>query len=213
MRPGCGSRTFLAHSQHENVALIQIADLTGAYGVSFVLVTVNELVSELIDSQRRPRWRLPAGVTAVLLAATLVYGWHSLATDSPAAGTLRVAIVQANVTSKNGMSVAEQMRHLGTYAQLTREAAAQKPQLIVWPSSSLPGPISYWMIGLMVSDIAGRAGAPLHLDPQDTMGDLVPEGTEAPIQGATWYAAGRVGDGLAYRLPAGALAGQQAGDV
>jgi len=75
--------------------------------------------------------------------------------------TLRVAIVQANVTSKNGMSVAEQMRHLGTYAQLTREAAAQKPQLIVWPSSSLPGPISYWMIGLMVSDIAGRAGAPL----------------------------------------------------
>jgi len=152
---------FLAHSQHDNLALIQIADITGAYGVSFVLVAVNELASELVDRQRVAHWRLPAAATAALVGATLIYGWHSLATDLPAAGTLRVAIVQANVTAKNGMSVNEQMRHLAAYEQLTRIAVAQKPQLIVWPSSSLPGPLSYWMIGLMVSDIAGRAGAPL----------------------------------------------------
>ena len=152
---------FLAHSQHENLAVIQIADITGAYGVSFVLVAVNELLSELIDRERVAHWRLPAAVTAVLLGTTLVYGWHALAVDPPFGGKLRVAIVQADVTSRNGMSLPEQMRHLAAYAELTRQAAARKPQLIVWPSSSLPGPLSYWMIGLMVSDIAGRAGAPL----------------------------------------------------
>src|SRR5437764_3129537 len=122
---------FLAHSQHENVALIQIADITGAYGVSFVLVAVNELLSELIDRERVAHWRLPAAVTAVVLGTTLVYGWHALAVDPPFAGKLRVAIVQADVTSRNGMSVPEQMRHLAAYAELTRQAAAQKPQLIV----------------------------------------------------------------------------------
>jgi len=53
------------------------------------------------------------------------------------------------------------MRHLAAYDRLTRLAAAQKPALIVWPSSSLPGPISFWMIGMMVNDVAYRAGAPL----------------------------------------------------
>jgi apolipoprotein N-acyltransferase len=69
--------------------------------------------------------------------------------------------VQANVTTRNGMSVAEQMRHLTAYEELTKVASAQKPDLIIWPASSRPGPLSYWMIGMIVSDIAGRAGAPL----------------------------------------------------
>lgn len=152
---------FIAHSQHENLALIQIADITGAYGVSFVLAMVNQFIAELIDRARALRWRADALAAASVVAATFIYGWHALSAQPPRGPSLRVAVVQANVTTRNGMSVPEQMRHLGAYEELTRVAAAEKPELIVWPSSSLPGPISYWMIGLMVSDIAGHAGAPL----------------------------------------------------
>jgi apolipoprotein N-acyltransferase len=151
---------FLAHSQHESVALIQIADLTGAYGVSFILVMVNQLLSELVDPALVRRWRVPAIATAVALAATLAYGWRALSVE-PQAEKLRVSVVQANVTTRNGMTVKEQMQHLAAYERLTQLAVAEHPDLIVWPSSSLPGPLSFWMIGIAMSDIAGRAGAPI----------------------------------------------------
>jgi apolipoprotein N-acyltransferase len=70
-------------------------------------------------------------------------------------------VAQANITARSGMSVAEQMKHLASYERLTREIAAEKPDLIVWPSSSLPGPISFWMIRLFVNQVANGAGAPI----------------------------------------------------
>jgi hypothetical protein len=48
---------------------------------------------------------------------------------------------------------------------------------------------------------------PLTLEPVQVLGRLAPEETAAPIDGATWYTAHDVGDGLMYRFPVGALAG------
>ncbi len=39
---------FLGHSQYENLALIQVADLVGAAGVSFVVAMVNGLLADLV---------------------------------------------------------------------------------------------------------------------------------------------------------------------
>ena len=151
---------FLAHSQHQFLPVIQIADLTGAYGVSFVLLMANQVVSQLPDLRAGRDWRWGAqglGVS-VVLAATLLYGWHKLAADAQPATHLRVALVQANVTPRNRMTVKEQMAHLAAYGRLTGKVAQEKPGLIVWPSSSLPGPISFWMIRMTVSETAHRAG-------------------------------------------------------
>jgi apolipoprotein N-acyltransferase len=59
------------------------------------------------------------------------------------------------------MTVPEQMKHLASYERLTREIVAEKPELVVWPSSSLPGPISFWMIRLFVNQVAHGAGVPI----------------------------------------------------
>jgi apolipoprotein N-acyltransferase len=40
------------------------------------------------------------------------------------------------------MPFAEQVAHLEAYDRLTRQAAEARPDLIVWPSSSLPAPVS-----------------------------------------------------------------------
>lgn len=154
---------FLAHSQHQALPVLQIADLTGAFGVSFVLVMVNQLASQLPDlrAAKRWRWRAQSLAGAAALAGTLLYGWHQLAGESQPAGRLRVALVQANLAPWSGMSGREQMRHLAAYGRLTRDAAKERPELIVWPSSSLPGPISFWAIRLYVGDVAYRAGAPV----------------------------------------------------
>jgi apolipoprotein N-acyltransferase len=148
---------FLGHSQHSTLAVIQIADMTGAYGVSFLLAMASQLVSELPELRSAARsWRLAGGAFAVVLGATLLYGWQKLG-DPVESGRLRVAIVQANVAARAKMSTDEQMKHLGAYAELTMEAAKERPELVVWPSSSLPAPISFWMIRFYVSELANNA--------------------------------------------------------
>src|SRR5215831_16403747 len=139
---------FLSHSQYRYLPVIQIADLTGAFGISFVLLMVNQLVSQIADvfSDRKVQWLAQGLAVALGLAATLLYGWHRLASHPADGERLRVALVQANVTARSNMSVKEQMTHLAAYERLTREAAKEKPDLIVWPSSSLPAPISFWMV-------------------------------------------------------------------
>jgi len=60
---------FLAHSQYNNTTIIQIADIFGAAGVSFLIGMVNGLLAELIiDSQRLTNSR-------VGLAPPLSYRW------------------------------------------------------------------------------------------------------------------------------------------
>jgi len=154
---------FLAHSQYGYLPVIQIADLAGAYGVSFVLLMANQFLSQLPDlfAGRNRNWRAHGLAVAVAVLFTLLYGWHKLGAVPEATGHVRVALVQANVSARSNMSIKEQMAHLAAYDRLTREAAKERPALIVWPSSSLPGPIGFWMIRLYVNDVAHRAGAHL----------------------------------------------------
>jgi apolipoprotein N-acyltransferase len=77
-----------------------------------------------------------------MLAFTFFYGWHKLVVPENAK-QLRVALVQANVLTRDNMPVVDQEKHLRAYEGLTREAAVSRPNLIVWPASSLPAPIRY----------------------------------------------------------------------
>ena len=40
---------FVGHSQYLHLPLIQIADITGVYGISFLIVTVNAAIADLIE--------------------------------------------------------------------------------------------------------------------------------------------------------------------
>lgn len=161
---------FLGHSQYQYLPVIQIVDVTGVYGISFLIVMTNQLLSELPDlvTERGlvqggalrfspTSWAAHLVLVVVLLVCTLLYGWHRLA--APAAGEhRRVALVQGNLFPRSTMSSRQQMEHLRAYDRLTREAAKEKPEVIVWPSSSLPGPFELWTVRLYVSRMASQAG-------------------------------------------------------
>src|SRR2546426_780344 len=158
---------LLAHSQYRYLVAIQIADLTGVYGVSFMLVLTNQVLSHLPDLLLARRWGpsptlrgvdrsswVALFVTlAVAVAPVLAYGWYRLA--APEDGErLRVALVQANILARNNMTGREHTAHLRAYQRLTREAAAQAPDLIVWPSSSLPAPLELKHVSYFVARVA-----------------------------------------------------------
>jgi apolipoprotein N-acyltransferase len=161
---------LLAHSQYRYLPLIQISDLTGIYGVSFLLVMVNEFVSQVLEhaAERRRResptssnrdstWRPRIIVVGVMVIVTLSYGFLKLR-EEDSSRRLRVAVVQANVLTRDRMSVEDQIQHLRAYDRLTREAAKERPDLIVWPSSSLPGPLTSRVSSILVRRAAHETG-------------------------------------------------------
>lgn len=167
---------LLAHSQYRNLPVIQIADVTGVYGISFLVVMVNQLVSQLPDSDIFRRWQSSADavsqtnttnwtaqiVTVVFcLLVVLSYGWYRQS-ESTATKHLRVAMVQANLLARDNMPHAEQLAHLNGYGQLTLSAAGEKPGLIVWPASSLPAALkTSRLVRHMVVQLARETGVPL----------------------------------------------------
>ncbi len=122
----------LAHSQHHNLPLLQIASLTGEYGVTFLVVMGNISIFLLITDYKRRQ----AISTFMLLGITHIWGYHEISRDLPTE-TVSIAVVQPSIllgerTSAGGRSaVMERLR------DLTMKAAAQKPALIVWPETAV----------------------------------------------------------------------------
>jgi len=158
---------LLAHSQHRYLAVIQISDVTGVYGLSFVLVMVNQFVSELLPHVAEHRTPSPRSARAnrvtqavlvgVMLTVVVAYGFFKLG-EVEGSRRLRVAVVQANLLTHNRMSVEQQIDHRRAYDRLTREAAQARPELIIWPSSSLPGPLNSRISSILVRRLARDTG-------------------------------------------------------
>ncbi|MCP4714209.1 MAG: apolipoprotein N-acyltransferase, partial [Deltaproteobacteria bacterium] len=126
----------LGYSQFEVLPLIQIADVAGVYGISFVLVTVNCALYALVRgmlSDKKNAVKLPV-VAALLLSVTLGYGYRRLQdVDAVAGEQLRVAVVQPNISQDVKWDPAYLEKSLDVFKRLTLESAAERPDLIVWP--------------------------------------------------------------------------------
>ncbi|HZV07789.1 MAG TPA: apolipoprotein N-acyltransferase [Gemmataceae bacterium] len=141
---------LLSHSQHTFLPLIQIADLTGAYGVSFLIAAVNALLVEILvgqtgkpDIRRGSRIGLLVQGLVVLAAliGTVGYGFWRLGQDRITPGP-RIAMLQGNLDQRirnaadHAEDAADHMtRHSSGLADL---AAVFRPNLIVWPETSWP---------------------------------------------------------------------------
>lgn len=137
---------LLGYSQGTVPRLIQISDLAGVYGVSFLVAAVNVLVFVLAFDPR-PSRKLPTALEgaglALLIALTLFYGTHRMrevAEDYSRSGTepVRTAVVQANIDQAVKWEPAFQEATLSTYLDLSRGAGRSNPDLLVWPETALP---------------------------------------------------------------------------
>jgi apolipoprotein N-acyltransferase len=135
---------LLGYTQYKHLLLIQIADICGVYGVSFLIVLVNGFFYRLLFARPAGR-RGNLGWEAVLVAAavgiTLGYGHYCLSTaqTSKTPGkTLRAVVVQASIDQSIKWDPSHQNQTMATYQRLTRAAYGSKPDLIVWPETSVP---------------------------------------------------------------------------
>jgi apolipoprotein N-acyltransferase len=147
---------YLAISQAWVPLVIQIADLTGPMGVSFVLVMATGALYEAggrawsaaatasEPMSRRHMVRLVAGPLAApgaVLAGVLLYGGlriHQVDAHRAAAPKAKVGIVQANVGINEKWDPRESARLLTLHQQQSADLALRGADLVVWPESSYP---------------------------------------------------------------------------
>jgi apolipoprotein N-acyltransferase len=138
---------FLSHAFFKHTSFIQISDITGAYGVTFLVAMVNGLIVDLARRwsarapQSRQGWQLAsaATVTVLLLAGNLAYGRMRLQTADFKAGP-SVAVVQESFLLRSTEPFGEHPYIVfAKYLALAAEAAREKPDLVVFPETVWQG--------------------------------------------------------------------------
>ncbi|MGE5279915.1 MAG: apolipoprotein N-acyltransferase [Deltaproteobacteria bacterium] len=155
---------LLAYSQTENLLAIQVADLIGAYGVSFLLVFVNVAFFEMLERRADPPVLAlrRAGVVVAVIAAWLGYGAARLYQDPLLSSPLSVAVVQANIAQEIKWVPRFSPNISEIYAQLTSLAELRDdPDVVVWPETSVPDYLEIGVNDGPLRDLARQGGRPL----------------------------------------------------
>jgi len=138
----------LGDSQHANtgaaLGLAQIADITGVYGISFILCLFNLGIVLTVEKfrrdhgfGRRPHVELFVALGLVLLCWN--YGARAVLRYHPGGEPLTVTLIQPNVPQevKEDKALADLARK--QLRELTEAAiSVSKPQLILWPETATP---------------------------------------------------------------------------
>jgi apolipoprotein N-acyltransferase len=135
----------LAYTLAQYPFLIQFADLVGHYGVGALVVTVNGLLYESLTAVERPNRKRATIALVGLLAAVLAYDAWCWTRPNPPGDTVRVALVQPNIplsSKREAKTAAEQWQ---TLERLTRQAAGEGAEIVVWPESSHPFGLTHWL--------------------------------------------------------------------
>ena len=131
----------LGYAQHSNPTLVALAPITGVYGLCFVTALGGVAAAFAL----RERRRLPSAPVRAALATLLVLflAGSVLRFTAPPdpADTVRVAVLQGNIDQGVKWSRDWYERTLEIYAELTREAARQGAEIVVWPETAVPGAI------------------------------------------------------------------------
>ena len=142
------------YSQYLNINLIQIADITGVYGISFLIVMVNtilamawnHLISNKLPSKIRKKETTALAVWSVLLIFTItgvmIYGHERLITMETTMATAQkrvVSVIQGNVPQSEKWDETYKAQTVSTYCELSLAAPpGQTRDLIIWPETALP---------------------------------------------------------------------------
>jgi apolipoprotein N-acyltransferase len=120
--------------------LLQVADLTGVYGLSFLVVLVNVSLYLLFFPSRGQSLRIrQAVIVGLLLVLWVGYGVYRVGqVDSLAAASpkIKVAVVQGNIKQGEKWQKSMVQTTLSRYAELSQRVKGA--QLIIWPETAAP---------------------------------------------------------------------------
>ncbi|MFH1453335.1 MAG: apolipoprotein N-acyltransferase [Armatimonadota bacterium] len=141
---GAGSH-ILAYSQYKFLPLIQIAGITGCFGVSWLVVFVNVFFAEMIYMSMHKRrikpyhWMIPL----LIILLCFLYGVLKLNTDYLKKDYLKASVIQTNLIQNIEWNTPHLYRSLWENIRLSYEAVEKNSDMIIWAEGSLPDYIEH----------------------------------------------------------------------
>jgi len=138
--------SVLGYTQYTFLTFIQIADITGVYGISFLLVAVSGMLFDVIiyksDQMKHPLSDRRPFVTSIVVTLSIItlavwYGIVQLGTEGDGQ-QIKASVIQGNIPQDQKWDRQFQHDVIRKYQELTIEVNAGKPDLIIWPESALP---------------------------------------------------------------------------
>ncbi|MFQ3550148.1 MAG: apolipoprotein N-acyltransferase, partial [Armatimonadota bacterium] len=144
-----------AHTQIPNFGLIQIASITGFYGIDFILFLFNTMFALFLICSKYSRLSLSVIIAIIILNVSLTVYFHfSENKIDNAYNIAKVAMIQRSEETGITATRHEVMNASEVYGKLTIEAGKLNPDFIVWPETALPVAITPTGWGALISSLA-----------------------------------------------------------
>ena len=137
----------LGTALHANLLLIQITELTGVAGLSFLVAFTNVILLStarrlILEFQVRPiRAHFDLTLTMAAILGVMAFGLRARQIHPPAK-PLHVVLVQPNIPREQKFNAEFAQTTFDQFTRLSAPAlgSSPRPDLIVWPESAMPGP-------------------------------------------------------------------------
>jgi apolipoprotein N-acyltransferase len=146
--------------QAETLPVLKSAALFGSYFITFLVVAVNGLLAYLLLN---PSKRVLCGALAAgLFAGNLLFGVARMAAVEPKGEPIQAAAIQGNKGSLENWGFDTMERVMEVYGELSRQAAAEGADIIVWPETCIPANIDRqaWVYDY-VTELSRECGVPI----------------------------------------------------
>ncbi len=141
---------FMANSQYRFLEMIQIGEITGPYGITFIIVLTNaSVLSVIINLQRKrsqPDLSMKRALAPVLIGIgvpllAVIYGSlripmvdHAFE-DQP---EVTIGIIQPNVDQAVKWDKSHFWKIMRKQMRLTEKVEKEAPRLVIWPEAAVP---------------------------------------------------------------------------
>ena len=135
--------SFIGASQFKLVPLIQIASVTGVYGISFLVVWASlslfcavRMVFSKPDS--RFAWQPEIFLPLFVVAGLFAFGEIKLNGQNPPSSILRVTMIQPSVPQNLIWDESQNTNRFQQLLELSETALTNKTDLLIWPEAAVP---------------------------------------------------------------------------
>lgn len=143
----------LGFSQYLNLPFIQVSNIIGIFGLSFVIVLINYSVFRFIFFKHgltKKQALFELILVLFIFVSVISYGYHNIYSTKVFLRNkkpIEVALIQGNIGMFQKWKLTKKMTTT-IYLNLSKKSLKYKPKIIIWPETALPYIISlsprYW---------------------------------------------------------------------
>ena len=134
---------LLGTSQFQMTPLIQIASVTGVYGISFLVVWASLSLysaARMVFSKPISRfaWQPEIFLPLFVVAGLFAFGEIKLLARIPTTSTLRITLIQPSVPQNLIWDESQNANRFQQLLELSENALTSKTDLLIWPEAAVP---------------------------------------------------------------------------